>query len=148
MADTIRTHLARKHGKEWRKIVVMEKLKGWDRIGCDSENASGNRPTREQFTREGFLERLGRWIAVDDQVSPSLFYSQTFHKWTSLKSVNVVETQELRDLLLYLNVDLKDSDIPHRTKITQVIFESYHREWKKIVAELRVWCSHDDHATY
>jgi hypothetical protein len=69
IADTIRTHLARKHSKEWRKIVVIEKLKGWDKIiSCDSEN--GDRPTREQFTLEGFLERLGRWIAVDDQVSP------------------------------------------------------------------------------
>jgi hypothetical protein len=71
IADTIRTHLARKHSKEWRKIVVIEKLKGWDKIRCDSEN--GDRPTREQFTWEGFLERLRRWIAVDDQVSPSLF---------------------------------------------------------------------------
>jgi hypothetical protein len=72
MADTIRTHLARKHSNEWRKIVVMEKLKGWDKIGCDSENA--DRPTQEQFTLEGFLERLGRWIAVDDQVSLSHFF--------------------------------------------------------------------------
>ncbi|KAF9471352.1 hypothetical protein BDN70DRAFT_781954, partial [Pholiota conissans] len=32
---------------------------------------------------------------------------------------------------------LQDSDIPHRTKITRVIFESYHREWKKLLGELQ-----------
>jgi hypothetical protein len=134
MADTIRTHLSMKHGEEWRKIVVMEKLKGWDRIDC--KNSSG-RPTSELFTLEGFHERLGRWIAVDDQVSPHFLLSK-FSLMDLLKSLNVVETQELRDLLLYLNANLKDNDIPHRTKTTQVIFESYHREWKKLVAELQV----------
>jgi hypothetical protein len=57
------------------------------------------------------------------------------------QSLNVVETQELRDLLLYLNADLKDGDIPHRTKLTRITFESYHREWKKLVEELQVWLS-------
>lgn len=49
----------------------MEKLKGWDKISCNTENA--DRPTRELFTLEGFIDRLGRWIAVDDQVRHLLF---------------------------------------------------------------------------
>jgi hypothetical protein len=70
IADTIRTHLSTKHGNEWRKIVVMEELKGWDKIGQQNQNS--DKPTRESFTLEGFLERLARWIAVDDQVRLSL----------------------------------------------------------------------------
>jgi hypothetical protein len=70
IADTIRTHLSTKHSDEWRKIVIMEELKGWERICHQNQNA--DTPTREPFTLEGFLERLARWIAVDDQVSTSL----------------------------------------------------------------------------
>ncbi|KAH9962525.1 hypothetical protein BGW80DRAFT_1116044, partial [Lactifluus volemus] len=33
--------------------------------------------------------------------------------------------------------NLKDSDVPHRTKVTRVMFESYHHEWKKLVTELK-----------
>ncbi|KAF9542984.1 hypothetical protein CPC08DRAFT_594729, partial [Agrocybe pediades] len=33
--------------------------------------------------------------------------------------------------------DLTDRDIPHRTKLTQLIFESYHHEWKKLVSDLQ-----------
>lgn len=58
-----------------------------------------------------------------------------------LKSLNVVECQELRDLLLYLNTDLSENDIPHRTKLTRVIFDSYHREWSKLVRSLQVLSS-------
>jgi len=65
MADTIRTHLSTKHGDEWRKIIVLEQLKGWEKLGRQkTENQ-----IRESFTLEGFHERLARWIAADDQVS-------------------------------------------------------------------------------
>lgn len=74
IADTIRSHLSSKHGDEWRKIVAIEKLKGWDKL----QNPE----------------------------------------------------------------DLSDNDIPHRTKMTRVIFEAYHREWQKLVAELRVRASY------
>jgi len=65
MADTIRNHLSLKHGDEWRKIVLIEKLKGWDKMRCEN----GGTGSRDVFTMEGFLERLARWIAADDQVS-------------------------------------------------------------------------------
>ncbi|KAF9545852.1 hypothetical protein CPC08DRAFT_589654, partial [Agrocybe pediades] len=33
--------------------------------------------------------------------------------------------------------DLRDGDIPHRTKLTEIIFQSYRREWLKLVRTLQ-----------
>jgi hypothetical protein len=55
-----------------------------------------------------------------------------------VQSVNIVECPELRDLLLYLNEDLEDSDIPHRTKLTELIFKSFDREFKCLVDHIQV----------
>jgi hypothetical protein len=138
IADTIRTHLSTHHGDTWRKVVVLEKLKGWDKVNCNFK--AGIDPSEhEAFTVEGFLKRLARWVVVDDQVGYRYMSNPDALTpiWFS-QSLNVVECQELRDLLLYLNADLSDDDIPHRTKLTQVIFESYNCEWKKLVDELQV----------
>lgn len=43
-----------------------------------------------------------------------------------LQSINVVECREFRDLILALREDMKESDIPHRTKLR----ESIIRAWK------------------
>ncbi|KAF9559699.1 hypothetical protein CPC08DRAFT_595104, partial [Agrocybe pediades] len=32
---------------------------------------------------------------------------------------------------------LEDKDIPRRKKLTWIVFESYNREWKKLVAGLQ-----------
>ncbi|KAJ3898364.1 hypothetical protein F5879DRAFT_771611, partial [Lentinula edodes] len=40
-------------------------------------------------------------------------------------------------LLLYVGVELSDGDIPHRTKLTDIIFEQFEVEWKKMVQELK-----------
>lgn len=74
IADTIRKHLASQHGDEWQKMVQIEKLKGWDKIGADFPQAtltksSSGRTAEEPFTLDGFHHRLTRWIVVDDQVS-------------------------------------------------------------------------------
>jgi hypothetical protein len=63
----IRTHL-HKHGKHWLDIVVSKKLKGWKTIRLRSKNSTSEEHPREPFTLEGFLDRLVRWVTVDDQV--------------------------------------------------------------------------------
>jgi hypothetical protein len=76
MANTIRVHLSSKHRDEWRKIVVMEKLKGWAKLlhgNGDNKSYCGGATQELPFTHEGFLERLVRWIAVDDQVDLIFF---------------------------------------------------------------------------
>lgn len=87
IASTVRTHLQKHHDPEWSRLVTKNKLKGWDspkatgpgssRIGSDgTQHDSAKTP----FTVEGFLERLVRWIVVDDQVS---YLSQIFRVITS-----------------------------------------------------------------
>ena len=50
----------------------------------------------------------------------------------------MVDCHELRDLLLFLSADLDDSDIPHRTKLGELIAESFKKEYLKMVAEISV----------
>ena len=69
MADTIRTHLSTKHGDTWQKVVVMEKLKGWDQ----KEGKLKDTPQREPFTLEGFLDWFAQWITIDNQVSRYIY---------------------------------------------------------------------------
>ncbi|KIJ06348.1 hypothetical protein PAXINDRAFT_26351, partial [Paxillus involutus ATCC 200175] len=40
-------------------------------------------------------------------------------------------------LLLFLNEDLRDQDIPHRTKLTQLIEERYKIEYVAMVQEIQ-----------
>lgn len=67
MSSTIRDHLNMKHGELWRKVVVVEKLKGWETYDCSASNAKDVRD--DSFSLDGFYRRLVCWIVVDDQVS-------------------------------------------------------------------------------
>ncbi|KAJ3767346.1 hypothetical protein FB446DRAFT_608467, partial [Lentinula raphanica] len=40
-------------------------------------------------------------------------------------------------LLLYIGRDLHDRDIPHRTKLTELILEQYSRLWKSVSSEMK-----------
>ncbi|KAF5332789.1 hypothetical protein D9611_005171 [Ephemerocybe angulata] len=115
----IRRHLRKSHGRNWINAVIARKLKGWRTIRM-KEHVTDTSTTRvrEPFTLEGFLERLIRWLAVDDQ------------------SLDVVDCPELRDLLLYLNATLEESDLPHRTKVAQLVTESFAREYKNMVNDI------------
>lgn len=66
----VRRHLRKVHGDHWVHTVVLRKLKGWEalRLKKRVEKAASEARVYEQFTLEGFLKRLIRWIAVDDQV--------------------------------------------------------------------------------
>ncbi|GLB37952.1 putative encoded by [Lyophyllum shimeji] len=113
---TIRDHLISKHYDKFRVAVLTNKLKGWETFGRAPE-ARGKE--REPFSLEGFYERFVRWIAVDDQ------------------SINVIDSPELRDLLLYVGTQLDEDDLPHRTKLTQLIYERFQVEFKKLIEELK-----------
>lgn len=52
--------------------------------------------------------------------------------------MNAIECPEFRDLILYLNSNLTDADIPHRTKITEYIFELFSEQYRTLVEELQV----------
>lgn len=52
--------------------------------------------------------------------------------------MSVVECPEFRDLLLYLNSDLGEHDLPHRTKLTELIFEQFRHHYADMRSELKV----------
>jgi len=61
------------HSKEWKVSCISLKLPNWNKyateIGAGSENVSTEAESKGEWTLEGFLERLIKWIVVDDQVS-------------------------------------------------------------------------------
>lgn len=56
----------------------------------------------------------------------------------NFQSLNVVESPYLRNLILVLRNDLKDSDIPHRDTLRARILESVDEYWEKLSAEMNV----------
>lgn len=52
--------------------------------------------------------------------------------------MNAIECPELRALLLYLGSDLTDTQIPHRTKLTNLIVRRYVEEHEKLLADVKV----------
>ncbi|KAF9000949.1 hypothetical protein BDQ17DRAFT_1426783 [Cyathus striatus] len=108
--SAICTHLHEKHWKVYSETITKEKLKGLEDIVCNAGKRfqsvhTGVRFDCEQFTLDGFYTRLARWIVVDGQ------------------SMNTVEFPEQRDLLLFLSADITENDIPHRTKVADLIRE-------------------------
>ncbi|RDB20127.1 putative AC transposase [Hypsizygus marmoreus] len=114
----IREYLKRAHPVLFAEQVLTYQLKGWEQLSETSQESRAP-GEREPFTLEGFYRRLVRWIAVDDQ------------------SINVVDCEELRDLLLYLGTQLEERDIPHRTKLSQLILQRFREEYDKLIAELK-----------
>ncbi|KDQ54439.1 hypothetical protein JAAARDRAFT_49389 [Jaapia argillacea MUCL 33604] len=121
MATTIRKHLKKDHGEMWRGVVITEKLKGWEELkaGCCPGLSEVGCNEHEPFSVEGFLDHLVKWIAVDDQ------------------SINVIESEELRDLLLFVGTKLKDGDIPHQMKLAQLLIERFRIETELLAHDMQ-----------
>jgi hypothetical protein len=71
--DAIRKHLESEHSPLYRELVLTNKLKGWERFASSRSQSQPSGCAKEEFTLEGFYERLVRWIAVDDQVISVIF---------------------------------------------------------------------------
>jgi len=54
------------------------------------------------------------------------------------KSLNVVEVPEFRKLLLLLRSDLKDSQIPRRTKIRELVIQAWRQHFQVLHRDLAV----------
>lgn len=55
------------------------------------------------------------------------------------QSINVIDCAELRDLLLYLGTELEEKDLPHRTKLTELIRQRFRVEYENLIKELGVF---------
>ena len=52
--------------------------------------------------------------------------------------MNVVENPEFRKLILLLREDIEDKDIPHRTKLRQLILDQFRTYFASLKEELAV----------
>jgi hypothetical protein len=55
-----------------------------------------------------------------------------------MKSINVIERKEFRELLLILRENLHDSDIPRRTSVRNKIMETWKHYLATLTSELGV----------
>ncbi|KAF8992766.1 hypothetical protein BDQ17DRAFT_189904 [Cyathus striatus] len=121
MTSCYRTHLQSNHFNVWESTVRTLGLKG----STDKGKKSGNATLRENgvFSKEVFYQLLMRWLVIDDQ------------------SLNVVECDEFRDLILYLaGDDLDDDELVHRTKLRTDILLEQKKVFIKLREDLLVTC--------
>lgn len=57
-----------------------------------------------------------------------------------MKSINCIECPELRDLILYLGmgVDLEANQLPHRTKLAEMIAQRFVVECDRLKEDIKV----------
>jgi hypothetical protein len=116
--STLRLHLERHHIDDWRALGAQN---NWE-FPKANNNVATPQDTRPPFSHKAFLECLVKFVISDDQVFTLNLLRRLLT--TSLKSLNVIEGQEFRDLLLILRPDLKETDIPHRTKLRDAIIKT------------------------
>ncbi|KAF5309470.1 hypothetical protein D9619_012446 [Psilocybe cf. subviscida] len=118
---TIRRHFIKEHRPIWEEMVIKERLKNWQKIDQDKnirEQESRSSET-EPFTLEGLYERLVCWIATDDQ------------------SINTLENPEFRQLFLYACRQICDKDLPHRTRLADLISLQFKKEYSCMISEIK-----------
>lgn len=54
------------------------------------------------------------------------------------KSLNEIDSDEFRELLLYGNPFISNGNLPHRTKLAELIHAEYHVVYQKMIEGLKV----------
>ncbi|KAL1738946.1 ribonuclease H-like domain-containing protein, partial [Schizophyllum fasciatum] len=118
LTETIRKHMVDKHERVWRETVVKLQLKDYDK---PYEMKDGSLHSREHlpYDKDVMRDKLLRWLAVDDQ------------------SINVVDSPEFRDFVFYLKPDMDEADLPHRTRMTELIEERFEKEFNRLKDEIQ-----------
>lgn len=119
LSSTFRRHLLQDHARVYQATRNAMGLPSVRAAVKAATVTNDEQAEKEPFTMDGFIERLIRWIIVDDQ------------------SIRVLECQEFRDLLTYISDHLEDADIPHRTKLTNDILNLHKMRQEEMHRELR-----------
>ncbi|KAG8958402.1 hypothetical protein FRC05_008936, partial [Tulasnella sp. 425] len=132
MTTHYRNHLASWHWDEWIQLCKMKKIsiKGkWaDKAGngereksTSAKQGEGSTVQTEPFNTQGFLKRLVQWLVSNYQ------------------SINIVENRFFRELLIFVsNGTLNEDDIPHRTRITNLIRNAATLERQHMQKEMQL----------
>jgi hypothetical protein len=99
-------------------------------------SAQGER--HDTFDEDTFHQKLLSFIVMDDQVLLLDLHLVILIFTTGFKSINVIECHEFRVLMLLLRNDLKDSMIPHHTKMRELIVNAWKRYFQTLKADLVV----------
>ena len=101
---------------------------------------------RDEFTEEKFHRYLLEFIVVDDQVRLHLsLFSHSLclcFLLLNYKSLNIIECPEFRCLLLLLRSDLMDTQIPHRTKLHELLLQAWAQHFKNLHRDLAACLPH------
>ena len=101
--------------------------------------AASDGDRRDMFNERTFHDHLVKFIVANDQVCRRLVIFLIFNALMStFKSLNVVECQEFRVLLLLLRSELKESMIPHRTKIRELVIRIWKEHFQVLKQDLSV----------
>jgi len=115
----------------WANLLPNRLQEDAELGGSGAEGIQDNRP-RPAFSRQTFLTHLINFIVADDQVC--------YDVYLVVQSINVIECRKFCDLLLLLRDNLQDKDIPHCTKLREVIIKAWETWFTKLKANLMV-CS-------
>ncbi|KAL4246220.1 Zinc finger BED domain-containing, partial [Abortiporus biennis] len=110
---TIPTLPPREHGNP-----IKEYTSGRCQTSSDQSTACSQK-RRKSWFRSHTLVLLDANYAVDDQ------------------AINVVECLEFWNLLLFLNSDLSDKDIPHCMKMANLVMQTFETEYERMIAALK-----------
>ena len=138
----LRKHLQKNHEAEYTETMIE---KGWKppslrasqlASSTGSTGATGKLPA-PQYSVEAFIEKLVKFVVVDDQVKVS--HLKLYNKLikSPYQAINVIECPEFRDLLSILHPDL---EIPGRTKLRTCIITAW-RDWFDLLKEELAVCA-------
>lgn len=120
VTSPVRRHFELLHEKKWKMICISFKLKNWERYAEEAtpEGKAAKRAVQQEWSLEGFLDRLVKWMVVEDQPD------------------RAIDSPELRDLLLFCGRELRDEDIPHRDRIGRLVMMAFKQSWNDLITEL------------
>jgi hypothetical protein len=67
-----------------------------------------------------------------------LLFNRHFLILLDYQSIDVVDSPELRELLLYVSPHFDKVDIPHRTKLSELITADFKREYLAMLKDIEV----------
>jgi len=144
---SLRPHIEKHHLQLFQQLA---KEKGWKILlpglvleACSQVSAVGLTEDElpDTFDESTFHRYLLNFIVADDQVSCPFHFclrSVYTHSRCVSKSINVVECHEFQVLLLLLRSSLKETMIPHHTKLHELIVEAWKHYFQVLKANLAV----------
>ncbi|OJT05329.1 hypothetical protein TRAPUB_3770 [Trametes pubescens] len=115
LTTTVRKHLRNHHKQLYETTVAL--------LGLKAHDPRPKAPTvgeveKEPFSLDGFNRVLVRLFAVGDQ------------------SLYVIDSREFREVILYDAEHLRDEDIPHRTKLRELIRTAHKKHRIEVQVEM------------